>query len=250
MKGLRNARTTNLHYRIQNYFLPGEEEFFITVERLKCCQSDRPVNWFVWDWVKSWLKRMFVGWTLVTNKLRGEHMQLPKRNWHAFPRGSKNCPLACCCCHVISSLFPSTTAFTNISVSNWCSFDPPEFLLHIHSTSGNQWGFWTGASSCFLWKEFCLQMPKCLKSLKPVRCNWTQWRTCIKIVLLQLKFLLSTCSLKPSAYHVKTMPQLKLQWKMKKVAERFISKLQEKLKLECVSINFLIHFSSFLIRNN
>lgn len=136
MKGLRNARPTNLHYRIQNYILPGEEEFFITEERLKCCQEDRPVNWFVWDSVTWWL----LACRLVTSKLEREHMKLPKRSPHAFPKGSKNCPLVHYSYYVISSLFPSTTVFTNISVSNWSFFAPPGFLLQIHCTSGNQWG--------------------------------------------------------------------------------------------------------------
>lgn len=131
-----DQQTCTTEYRIP-YFL---EEFFITEERLKCCQADRPFTWFVWDWVKWWFKKMLVDFRVVTSKLRGEHMKLPKGNPHAFPEGSKNCPLAHYSYDVISSLFSSTTAFTNISVSNWCCFDPREFLLQIHSTSGNQWG--------------------------------------------------------------------------------------------------------------
>lgn len=95
-----DQQTCTTEYRIP-YFL---EEFFITEERLKCCQADRPVTWFVWDWVKRWLKKMLVFRRLITSKLQGEHMKLPKGNLHAFPEESKTCPLAHYSCHVISSL--------------------------------------------------------------------------------------------------------------------------------------------------
>lgn len=137
VNGLRNARPTNLHYRIQNYILPGEEKFFITEERLKCCQADRLVNWFVWDWM---MVEEDVDSRLVTSKLKGERMKLPKRNPCSFPKGSKNCPLAHYSYYVISSLLLSTIVFTNTAVSSWSWVDPLEFLLQIHSMSGNQWG--------------------------------------------------------------------------------------------------------------
>lgn len=211
-----DQQTCTTEYRIP-YFV---EEFFITEERLKCCQADRPFTWFVWDWVKWWLKKMLVDCRVVTSKLRGEHMKFPKGNPYAFPEGSKNCTLL----HTIPmmwfllssrlplllQIFQCPTDAVLIHENFYCKFIP------LLETSED---FWTGASSCFLWKEFCLQMPKCLTGLKPVWCNWIQWRTCIKIMLLQVKGLLSTTE---------------LQWKMKKVAERFISKLQEKLKIECV----------------
>lgn len=118
----------------------------------------RPVTWFVWDWVKGVLKRILNDYR---HKLQGKHVELPRKNLHIIAKVlSKNCPLTHHSWHVISFL-PSTTAFTNISETNWCCFDPPEFLLQIHFTSRNHWGHLDrGFHFSFLWKEFCLHPPK------------------------------------------------------------------------------------------
>lgn len=101
-------------------------------------------------------------WLWTHTKLQGEYVELPRKNLHIIAKVlSKNCPPTHHSWHVISSFLPSTTAFTNISETNWCCFDPPEFLLQIHFTSRNHWGHLDrGFHFSFLWKEFCLHPPK------------------------------------------------------------------------------------------
>lgn len=104
-------------------------------------------------------------WPWTCTKLQREHMKLLRKNLHILPKVlNTNCPLAHHSWHMISFLFPSTTAFTNISESSWSRFDAPEFLLQICFISGIHWGHLDrGFQFSFLWKEFSLHTPKPLR---------------------------------------------------------------------------------------
>lgn len=90
--------------------------------------------------------------------------EVAKKEWHILPKAlNTNCPLTHHSWHMVSSLFTSTTAFTNISESTWSRFGSPEFLLQIRFASGNHWGHLDrGFQFNFLWKEFSLHTPKSL----------------------------------------------------------------------------------------
>lgn len=131
---------------IEKHMLHGEEEFIPTEEGRKCFRSDRPVTWFLWYWVKE-------KWKSILKDHR--HEPSSKENMWSYQEiictPFQKSWVKNALSHTIPGmwffpLFLSTTAFTNISESNWCHFDPPEFLLEIHFISGNN-NIWTGIPS-------------------------------------------------------------------------------------------------------
>lgn len=238
VKCLRNARPTNLHYRTQNYILPSEQEFFITEERLKRCQADRPVNWFVWDWVKWWLKRMLVDCRLITSKLQGKHINYQRGSHMPFQKEVKNVLLDTIpiMWFLLSShlplllqIFQCPTGAVLIHQDFYCKFIP------LLETSKD---FWTGASNCFLWKEFCLVMPKCLRSLKPVWCNWIHQNYIAPSQMLVVNMPIGAQCI-ACKHHAKTetsMEDKESSWK------GYFKNLRE-IKIWMCFYSFLIHFS-------